>query len=320
MPESTGSANILFKIVTLQHIYSLYLATLSNTGSPNSRKDITFNITTFQSLINNNPLINEKFDLLDIKGSIAEFHRNNEREMILKEEDIVNIIIETLSLDHDTEVPIITRIPDTTVYRMSNLITIPMVKDRLIKILNSYKNVTLEEIAEIESAFKKTRAELNETSSVKKEETMGTPVKVVNETPARFGDTEKPDISSLKRKRSPTPGTPTPASTKRFQTIAYNLMSQITSNRFASTFLQPVSSSDEPEYYDVIKHPKDIKSIQREIRSGKIGTFEELELALQIMFANAIMYNEKDSEVSQFSIEMMESCDKVIELFRESLS
>ncbi|GME78002.1 unnamed protein product [Ambrosiozyma monospora] len=49
---------------------------------------------------------------------------------------------------------------ETTVFKLSNLINANLVKDRLIKILNKYKNTTLEEITSLESKYKAKKNEI----------------------------------------------------------------------------------------------------------------------------------------------------------------
>ncbi|KAI0463899.1 hypothetical protein LJB42_002907 [Komagataella kurtzmanii] len=128
-------------------------------------------------------------------------------------------------------------------------------------------------------------------------------------------DESEQEISPSKRQKKED----TQKSIKKFQTIASNLISQISSNRFASTFLAPVNKSEEPEYYKIVKQPQDLKTILKHCRNGEITTFDELTKVLQIMFTNAIIYNDEDSDVSKLTIEMMEETTKIIELFRESL-
>ncbi|GMF05387.1 unnamed protein product [[Candida] boidinii] len=85
-------------------------------------------------------------------------------------------------------------------------------------------------------------------------------------------------------------------------------------------FLQPVNKSDEPLYYKIINSPQDLKTIQREVKQGKITTFGELEFRLQLMFSNAVMYNDIKADTYKLTIEMMEEAKNIIELFRDSIS
>ncbi|GME98340.1 unnamed protein product [Ambrosiozyma monospora] len=108
---------------------------------------------------------------------------------------------------------------------------------------------------------------------------------------------------------------------KRFQMISTQLLAEIAQNKFSSMFLHPVSKVDEPGYYNVIKRPVDLKTLTRDIKSGKIETFEELEFELQLMFSNAVMYNDiYQAETYKWTIEMMEEAKNLIEMFRKTVN
>ncbi|KAG7821325.1 hypothetical protein KL928_001409 [Ogataea angusta] len=476
-PESSAPVTALQKIVTLQHIHSLYLAAQQ---SQPPRKDISFNILQLQAMINNNPLINPYFDILNIKESLdAIKQKRQNREVfqdILTPGQIVQVISESLSLDNASE-HVISQIPKSTIFRLSNKIDIALVKDRLIKILNSYKNTTLGEITSLELKYKNQKKEIEqiENGSIEDsklidefsqksgmEQSKNVPKKAedvqeasqqelvnmvkeklesdegkeitkvlqdlsdnqkkdgqivldeeqlektlemakgdaqeneghadgedadkkidqdaeqkaqssarsepvtpleegerkASETPseAREGpalnsrlDTESEPETKLESKSvskelpspAPEPATPSspasgdeergskrrgsesmpPGCTKRFNALSAQLLTQISSNRFASMFMQPVNENEEPKYYKLIRHPVDIKSLGKAIRTGEIKSFNELEFELQLMFSNAIMYNDMhQTETYKWTIEMMEEAQNLLSLFRESSS
>ena len=73
--------------------------------------------------------------------------------------------------------------------------------------------------------------------------------------------------ASRKRARSRSP-LPVPAQQhKRFQNIAINLLNSIQEHRFSSPFLQPVSVKDAPDYYNVVREPRDLKNIMKAVKS-----------------------------------------------------
>ncbi|CDK24882.1 unnamed protein product [Kuraishia capsulata CBS 1993] len=409
-----AKVTMLQKIVTLQHIHSLFLA--SNSGAVGTKPDyVSFNILHLQALINNNPLINPEFDLLNISTShsITKSKKPAGAKPTLSPVQIVQVIADCLSLDPIMpEDPVISQVPKTTIFKLSTRIQIAMVKDRLIKILNSYKNSALHEISSLEKVFKKRKDEMEmieqgkvnddllikefnktqpnttdkfenkekaeakidsepiEEITVKDEVAKTSEKKNIQEeeekeettqdTADRAGEEDKsasaveeaPSASpmdvdekesepeedhedesnrgikrsrddneqsevSKRRHRSETPTAP--PTNKKFQTIATQLITQISSNRFASMFLQPVSESDEPEYYVLIKNPQDLKKIQKDVKRGEINTFQELEYRLQVMFTNAVMYNKFHSETYNWTIEMMEETANLIKLFKDSL-
>ncbi|KAG7691815.1 hypothetical protein KL933_005314 [Ogataea haglerorum] len=476
--ESAAHVTALQKIVTLQHIHSLYLAAQQ---SQPPRKDISFNILQLQAMINNNPLINPDFDILNIKGSLDAMKQKRQNgeafQDILTPGQIVQVISESLSVDSVSE-QVISQIPKSTIFRLSNKIDISLVKDRLIKILNSYKNSTLEEITSLELKYKNKKKEieqietgriedlkligefsqesviekskdaleeaedaqeasqqelvnivkeklesdggkeitkvlqdlsdnqkkdgkivldeeqLEKTLEMAKGDALGAEEKVGDnddadkemdeggepeaessaqfhsvahlkenkseplDTPSEPQEEPVPNAilsadsepqtkleskSASKEIPSPTPEPATPATpaigeeelgskrrgsdsvppgcTKRFNALSAQFLTQISSNRFASMFMQPVNENEEPNYYKLIRHPVDIKSLGKAIRTGEIKTFDELEFELQLMFSNAIMYNDMhQTETYKWTIEMMEEAQNLLSLFRESSS
>ncbi|ODV72871.1 Bromodomain-containing protein [Cyberlindnera jadinii NRRL Y-1542] len=105
---------------------------------------------------------------------------------------------------------------------------------------------------------------------------------------------------------------------KRLQHIATPLIESISSYKYASAFLHPVNESSAPNYYSLIKKPRDLKTIKQMVKDGRIQTNLELEREILLMFANAIMYNKTGTDIYEWTKEMQPEVDKLIELFNES--
>nr|4QNS_A Chain A, Histone acetyltransferase GCN5, putative [Plasmodium falciparum 3D7]4QNS_B Chain B, Histone acetyltransferase GCN5, putative [Plasmodium falciparum 3D7]4QNS_C Chain C, Histone acetyltransferase GCN5, putative [Plasmodium falciparum 3D7]4QNS_D Chain D, Histone acetyltransferase GCN5, putative [Plasmodium falciparum 3D7] len=56
-------------------------------------------------------------------------------------------------------------------------------------------------------------------------------------------------------------------------------------------FLKPVSLSEAPDYYDIIKEPTDILTMRRKARHGDYKTKEDFGIELKRMFDNCRLYN-----------------------------
>lgn len=128
-----------------------------------------------------------------------------------------------------------------------------------------------------------------------------------------------PKSASKKRKRgsSPPPKISTSVSTnRRFFTLVNPLISNISSNKSASFFANPVNPNDAPNYYDLIYEPTDLRTIKTKVKDGRIQNSAELERELQQMFANAVMYNGWDSDVSIWTREMQHDTETLLALFR----
>lgn len=105
---------------------------------------------------------------------------------------------------------------------------------------------------------------------------------------------------------------------KKLQILSNPLIANITSYKYASTFLQPVSESNAPDYYSLIKEPRDLKTIKQMVKDGRIQNAAELEREILLMFANAIMYNKDGTDINNWSKEMQIETDKLLQLFKES--
>ncbi|ODV61283.1 Bromodomain-containing protein, partial [Ascoidea rubescens DSM 1968] len=105
---------------------------------------------------------------------------------------------------------------------------------------------------------------------------------------------------------------------KKFISVSNTLLSNISSMKFASTFLQPVNENDALNYYSLVYEPRDLKTIKQMIKDGRITNSRELEREILLMFSNAIMYNKSNSDVYQWAKEMQRETDVLISLFKEA--
>lgn len=128
-------------------------------------------------------------------------------------------------------------------------------------------------------------------------------------------DGSETEEGSRKRKRKSAPPS---ASLRRFQQMVNPLLSDILSNKSASFFAHPVNPNDAPAYYDLVLSPTDLRTIKTAVKEGTIHDTNELERELQLMFANAIMYNDWDTNMSMWAREMQRDTERIITLFRSA--
>lgn len=455
MQELYDKITPLQKIVTLQHIYSLYMAAAQQT----EKKDVSFNIIQLQRMINSNPLVNPDFDFLDVAGYLNTNHNNNKGPV--SPVQLIQILTESLTLrdERGRNEQVIQQVPNTMLFKLSKFIDLNFVKDRLIKLLNAYKNTALKEVDELETKWKAKKLEITNIENgkmndsvlyeeflkdLKRKRSTGTSAKNSTEksnspsiTPVDTKDVSKSanevaeaeekkeselknaekendsqtteddkkvdvfvdasdsiatplatDVeekkeennlhntrSTLKHKideeveKSPKkqkieqevsateeasekkPVVQTrartrrssiiemerendhekekakdatqvkePITSKKFLQLSTQLITNISSHRIASMFLHPVNKDEEPDYYKLIKRPTDLKSIVRMIKSGKITTIQELELEMQIMFTNAIMYNDTtEGDIYESVLDMMKEWNNLIEMLKENI-
>jgi hypothetical protein len=153
--------------------------------------------------------------------------------------------------------------------------------------------------------------------------------------------------------RSGTPSLPrTVVATRHFSRMCAPLMNDIGSHKHASTFTTAVKAKDAEGYYDIIKRPTDIKTIQKAIAAGAkqvaaaasgdtpagspggaggvvelphtaenmppkaILNSAQLEKELMRMFVNAVMFNPGEEGVVEDAREMFEAVQQSVSSWR----
>ncbi|KAF8002002.1 hypothetical protein HF325_002967 [Metschnikowia pulcherrima] len=131
--------------------------------------------------------------------------------------------------------------------------------------------------------------------------------------------------SEAKKSRKPaprkkSPETLTPAQKyKRFQTIAVNLIKSIEAHRFLLPFLTAVTAR---EYSRVVKNPKDLKSILKDVKRKQdqavYTTVKELERDIILMFTNCVMFNRSLAPLVRMAQEMKDDVRTTFKMFEEA--
>lgn len=126
----------------------------------------------------------------------------------------------------------------------------------------------------------------------------------------RSSPTRRPPPSTTRPTPTPTP-TPLPPTSdrqkavKRKQTqVLLMLLTEVSNHTHGNLFHSPIKEADAPDYYTLIRQPLDIKTIKAKIKEGSIGTAKQLQKALNLMFANSLMYNRPGTEVFRMANEM----------------
>ncbi|KAH3683835.1 hypothetical protein WICPIJ_005209 [Wickerhamomyces pijperi] len=105
---------------------------------------------------------------------------------------------------------------------------------------------------------------------------------------------------------------------KKLNALAQNLLDTLSSHRFATPFLQPVGNSI-ADYSAIVKESRDFKTLKQMVKDGRIQTKDELKRDILLMFANAVMFNQSETEVAEWAKVLTEENTKVWELFEDSL-
>lgn len=108
-------------------------------------------------------------------------------------------------------------------------------------------------------------------------------------------------------------------SNRKLVVLSNNLIDSITSLKYSSTFLKPVDDSVAPNYHKLIKDPTDLKTIRAKVKDGRIQTKDELQREILLMYANAIMYNKSNTDVFEWSLEMVAETEKLWDLLEQDI-
>jgi histone acetyltransferase len=69
-------------------------------------------------------------------------------------------------------------------------------------------------------------------------------------------------------------------------------------------FLKPVSKSEAPNYYEIVKTPMDLSLLEKNVNEGKYQSLETFERDLRLIFSNCYQYNGDDSVYSKSAREL----------------
>lgn len=83
-----------------------------------------------------------------------------------------------------------------------------------------------------------------------------------------------------------------------FNTISLStLIDEIIKNKNAWPFTKPVSASEVPDYFDVIKKPMDFSKVKSKLNLGDYSSNEQAMRDVELVFYNCDLYNVADSEI-----------------------
>lgn len=127
----------------------------------------------------------------------------------------------------------------------------------------------------------------------------------VSNRPSRRNSLENDDNSRPQRRSSRKVVEESPAerrASKRsfdaFNTISLSsLIDEVIKHKYGWPFLKPVSVSEVPDYFDVIKQPMDFSKIKSKLNLGDYSTNEQAMKDVELVFYNCDLYNTSESEI-----------------------
>ncbi|KAB0804917.1 hypothetical protein PPYR_01887 [Photinus pyralis] len=94
--------------------------------------------------------------------------------------------------------------------------------------------------------------------------------------------------------------------------------SRLTTHKFASLFLKPITNEQAPGYHSVVYRPMDLQTIRKNIENGSIRTTLELQRDVLLMFTNAIMYNKMNDLIYKMALQMQQESMQQLDILLQA--
>lgn len=99
----------------------------------------------------------------------------------------------------------------------------------------------------------------------------------------------------------------------------YKILDQLVTKDQLQIFLDPVDTSEVPDYSAVIKNPIDLGTMREKLKEGHYETLEALESDFTLMIKNCLLYNDKDTIFYKAGVKMREVGGQIFRQARREL-
>ncbi|PWN41100.1 hypothetical protein IE81DRAFT_324925 [Ceraceosorus guamensis] len=96
------------------------------------------------------------------------------------------------------------------------------------------------------------------------------------------------------------------------------LLDEVSNHTHGNLFHNPIKEQDAPDYYQLVRHPLDLKTIRSKVKDGQIVNSAQLRRALNHMFANSLIYNRPGTEVHRMATEMRDAAEGMVDQFEQT--
>lgn len=101
---------------------------------------------------------------------------------------------------------------------------------------------------------------------------------------------------------------------KQWKRAMQGVLRNALSHKHGQVFAQPVTDDIAQGYSEIVFKPRSLADIRRELDAGVLQSTEQVRHALQLMFVNAIMYNNADHEVHTCALSMYDDVMRMLEV------
>lgn len=98
---------------------------------------------------------------------------------------------------------------------------------------------------------------------------------------------------------------------RKNEKVLMMLLNEVSNHTHGNLFHTAIKEQDAPDYYALVRHPLDLKTIKIRIREGGIVNSVQLRRALNQMFANSLIYNRPGTEIHRMALEMRDAAEEV---------
>ena len=86
----------------------------------------------------------------------------------------------------------------------------------------------------------------------------------------------------------------------QFDKVAHGeLLGELKKHASAEYFLKPVKAKDAPGYYQIVREPMDLTTMQKKLNSGGYSSNAEFTADAGLIFSNCLMYNDAKAQISR---------------------